>query len=370
MASRKIINFSPGPAKIPEQVLERAQKELLSYQNTGISVMEMSHRSADFVKIISHAENTLRELLHIPDDYQVLFLPGGGSGQFAGIAMNLMGLKESRCADYVITGTWSAKAAKEAEKYGKVHLVFPKRDKYHDIPDMSTWKLNPDASYVHYCANETVHGVEFEFIPETNGVPLVCDMSSNILSRPVDISKFGVIYAGAQKNIGCAGVTLVIIRQDLIGYDMPECPSILSYKVQAGNNSVYNTPPTYSIYIMGLVFDWLVEQGGCEAMAKRNLEKVKLLYDLIDASKGFYHAPVHHTCRSRMNTHLRISSADGAVDEKLEKEFIDEAAKKGMIQLKGHRSIGGLRISLYNAINVDEVRTLIDFMREFQEKHQ
>merc|ERR1712179_147911 len=288
MESKKVINFAAGPAKLPEQVLEKAQKEFLNYAGTGVSVMELSHRGADFSKILNDAENTLREVMDIPDNYKVIFLQGGGNGQFAAVPLNLMGLKESKSADYITTGSWSAKAAKEATKYGKVNLVLPKVDKYTTIPDESTWTLNPEASYVHYCANETIHGVEFQFVPDTKGVPLVADMSSNILSKKIDVSKFALIYAGAQKNIGCAGVTLVIARDDMIGHALPECPTFLDYKIQAGANSCYNTPPTYSIYIMGLVFAWVKNQGGAEAMEQTRNKKSEALYNLIDGSNGFY----------------------------------------------------------------------------------
>ncbi|CAG08612.1 unnamed protein product, partial [Tetraodon nigroviridis] len=242
---KQVINFGAGPAKLPPTVLRQAQKELLTYGDTGISVLEMSHRSSDFNQILNRTKNLLRELLNIPDNYQVMFLQGGGSGQFSAVPLNLMGLKADRCADYLVTGTWSSKAAKEAEKYGKVNVVHPKLDSYTKIPDSSSWTLNPSASYVYYCCNETVHGVEFNFIPETNGVVLVSDMSSNFLSRPVDVSKFGLIYAGAQKNVGCAGVTVVIVREDLIGHALKECPIVLDFKVQAENNSLYNTPPCF-----------------------------------------------------------------------------------------------------------------------------
>jgi len=367
-APRKIINFAAGPAKLPEPVMKQAQEELVCYKNTGISVMEMSHRSADFSKIINSTEASLRELMDIPDNYKVLFLQGGGTGQFAAVPLNLLGLKEACTADYIVTGSWSAKAAKEAEKYGKVNLVLPKTTKYTDIPDQSQWTLNPEASYVYYCANETVHGVEFQFIPETNGVPLVCDMSSNILSRPVDVSKFGIIYGGAQKNIGCAGVTVVIVRDDLVGHAIKQCPSILDYKVQVGNNSLYNTPPTYGIYMMSLVFDWLKEHGGVHSMETRNLAKSSAVYSAIDKSDGFYHCPLAQHCRSRMNIPLRIGSAEG--EEELEKLFLEEAQKRGMVQLKGHRSVGGIRVSLYNAISEEEAYTLVQFMQEFQQLHQ
>ncbi|XP_046560530.1 phosphoserine aminotransferase-like [Haliotis rubra] len=367
-SATKIINFSPGPAKLPEEVLEHAQKEMISYKNTGISVMELSHRSSDFLKIIDQAEKDLRDLLRIPDNYKVLFLQGGGTGQFSAVPLNLIKRNESGAADYIVTGSWSAKAAKEAEKFGKINRVLPKTDKYTVIPDQSQWKLNPDASFVYYCANETIHGVEFQFVPETHGVPLVCDMSSNILSRHVDVSKFGVIFAGAQKNIGCAGVTLVIIREDLIGHAMPTCPVIFDYKTQVGNNSLYNTPPTYSIYIMGLVFEWIQKQGGVEKMEKNAVAKSTAVYDLINQSNGFFNCPLDTKCRSRMNIPVRIGSMEGV--EALEKKFIEEATENGLVSLKGHRSVGGLRISLYNAVKVDEALVLVNFMKKFQQEHQ
>jgi len=363
--NRNIINFSAGPAKLPEQVLQYAQKEMLSHRDSGVSVMEMSHRSADFSRIITETEQSLRDLLDIPDNYKVMFLQGGGTGQFSAIPMNLMDLKPGQTADYIVTGTWSAKAAVEAEKYGKVNMVIPKTKKYTSIPDPSTWNLSSDASYVYYCANETVHGVEFEFVPETNGVPLVCDMSSNILTRPVDVSKYGVIIAGAQKNIGCAGVTVAIIREDLIGFARSYCPSILDYKIMSANGSLYNTPPTYSIYIMGLVFDWIKQQGGVIQMSKNSNKKSSLLFKAIDNSQGFYNCPVDSECRSRMNVPIRLGSIAG--DEDLEKKFLAEATKAGLVSLKGHRSVGGLRASLYNAMSVENVEKLAEFMTTFME---
>lgn len=366
MEATRVINFAAGPAKLPAQVIEKAQKEFANHEGCGFSVMEMSHRSAKFSKIINTAEANLRELMTIPDNYSVLFLQGGGNGQFAAVAMNLMNYKPSQSADYVVTGTWSAKAAAEAKKYGSVNIVHPKLSKYTEIPDQSTWELNPDASYVYYCANETVHGVEFPFVPETNGVPIVADMSSNILSKEIDVSKFGLIFAGAQKNIGCAGVTLVIVRQDLIGHAIPMCPTILDYKIQNGNNSLYNTPPTYSIYIMGLVFQWMKEHGGLHAIAEANKYKSTQIYNLCDTSKGFFHSPVDPSARSTMNVPIRIKGGD----DELEKLFIEEATKNGYLELKGHRSVGGLRVSLYNAVTREEVDHLIAFMKDFQEKHQ
>ncbi|XP_019954923.2 phosphoserine aminotransferase [Paralichthys olivaceus] len=368
MEQNPTINFGAGPAKLPQSVLLQAQKELISYSGSGISVLEMSHRSSDFSKILNKTESLLRELLNIPANYKVMFLQGGGSGQFSAVPLNLIGLKEDRCADYLVTGTWSAKAAKEAEKYGKVNIVHPKLDSYTKIPDPSSWTLNPSASYVYYCCNETIHGVEYNFIPETNGVVLVSDMSSNFLSRPVDVSKFGLIYAGAQKNVGSAGVTVVIVREDLIGHTLKECPIVLDYKVQAENNSLYNTPPSFSIYIMGLVLDWIKNNGGNAGMETLNKLKSSIIYDIINASNGFYVCPIDMACRSRMNIPFRLGKKDG--DEALEKQFLDGAAKRGMISLKGHRSVGGIRVSLYNAVTVEETQALATYMKEFLKEHQ
>ncbi|XP_069043429.1 phosphoserine aminotransferase [Lepisosteus oculatus] len=367
MEKKQIVNFGAGPAKIPPSVLLEAQKELIDYGGLGISVLEMSHRSADFTKILNTTENLLREILDVPENYKVIFLQGGGCGQFSAVPLNLIGLKEDGCADYIVTGSWSAKAAKEAEKYGKVNIVHPKLESYTKVPDPGSWNLNPSASYVYYCCNETVHGVEFRSVPETKGVPLVCDMSSNFLSQPVDVSKFGLIFAGAQKNVGCAGVTVVIVRDDLLGKALKECPVILDYQVQAGNNSVYNTPPCFSIYIMGLVLEWIKNNGSTTAMEKLSKEKSEMIYDIIDQSNGFYFCPVEVASRSRMNVTFRVGIKDG--DEALEKKFVDEASRLGMISLKGHRSVGGIRASLYNAITVDETKMLANFMKEFMKTH-
>ncbi|XP_033272564.2 phosphoserine aminotransferase isoform X2 [Orcinus orca] len=321
----QVVNFGPGPAKLPRSVLSEIQKELLDYKGVGISVLEMSHRSSDFSKIINNTENLVRELLAIPDNYKVIFVQGGGCGQFSAVPLNLIGLKAGRCADYVVTGSWSAKAAEEAKKFGTVNIVHPKLGSYTKIPDPSTWNLSPDASYVYYCANETVHGVEFDFIPDVKGAVLVCDMSSNFLSKPVDVSKFGAIFAGAQKNVGSAGVTVVIVRDDLLGFALRECPSVLDYKVQAGNNSLYNTPPCFR-------------------------------------------CPVEPQNRSRMNIPFRIGNTKG--DDALEKRFLDKALELNMISLKGHRSVGGIRASLYNAVTIEDVQKLAAFMKNFLEMHQ
>lgn len=369
MSANRVINFSPGPAKLPEEVMKKAQGEFVNFAGTGVSVMELSHRGAEFSKILNEAEQNLRELMQIPDNYDVIFLQGGASGQFSGIPLNLIGLKPGKTADYMVTGAWSAKAAKEAEKYGSVNLVFPKTKKYTTIPDKSEWTINPDASYLYYCSNETIHGVEFPYVPESyNDVPIVCDMSSSVLSHHIDVSKFGVIFAGAQKNIGPAGAVLLIIRKDLIGKALPGCPTVLDFKIQAGNNSCYNTPPTYSIYMIGLVFDWILKNGGLDVVQDRNLRKATCVYEAVDNSRGFYTSPVHPSCRSKMNVAVRIGGPDG--DEALEKAFLDEAGKKGMIGLKGHRSVGGIRISLYNAISLEESLSLVEFMRDFQTRHQ
>ncbi|KAM6930781.1 phosphoserine aminotransferase [Xenentodon cancila] len=368
MEQKQTINFGAGPAKLPQSVLLQAQKELVDYSGLGISVLEMSHRSPDFKKILNKTETLLRELLNIPDNYKVLFLQGGGSGQFSAVPLNLIGLKEDKSADYLVTGTWSAKAAKEAEKYGKVNVVHPKLDSYTKIPDSSSWTLNPSASYVYYCCNETVHGVEYNFAPETNGVVLVSDMSSNFLSRPVDVSKFGLIFAGAQKNVGCAGVTVVIVREDLLGHALKECPIVLDYKVQAQMNSLYNTPPCFSIYIMTLVLEWIKNNGGSAAMERLNKQKSSMIYDIIDASNGFYVSPVDTACRSRMNVPFRVGKKGG--DEALEKKFLDGASKCRMISLKGHWSVGGIRASLYNALTLEDTEALADYMKEFLKEHQ
>ncbi|XP_058491133.1 phosphoserine aminotransferase [Solea solea] len=368
MEQKRTIHFGAGPAKLPQSVLLQAQKELLDYSGMGISVLEMGHRSSNFDNIMDKSVSLLRELLNIPANYKVLFLQGGGSGQFSAVPLNLIGLKEDKCADYLVTGTWSAKAAKEAEKYGKVNIVHPKLDSYTKIPDPSSWTLNPSASYVYYCCNETVHGVEYNFTPETSGVVLVSDMSSNFLSRPVDVSKFGLIYAGAQKNIGCAGVTVVIVREDLLGHALKECPVILDYKVQADMNSLYNTPPCFSIYIMSLVLEWIKSNGGSAAMETLNKQKSSMIYDIINASNGFYVCPVEEACRSRMNAPFRVGKKGG--DDALEKEFLNGASERGMISLKGHRSVGGIRASLYNAVTLEDTESLAVYMKEFLKQHQ
>ncbi|XP_012260518.1 probable phosphoserine aminotransferase [Athalia rosae] len=359
-----VINFGAGPAKLPQKVLKDVQDEFLSYANTKISVVELSHRSSDFAKILEHAQSSVRDILKIPKNFHILFLQGGGTGMFAAVPLNL--LKKTGTADYIVTGSWSAKAAKEAEKYGKVNLVLPKTSKYTDIPDPSTWNLNSEASYVYYCANETVHGIEFDYIPEVGNVPLVADMSSNILTRPIDFTKFAVVFAGAQKNIGPAGVTLVIVRDDVLRNPMPICPTVLDFTVMAKDNSNHNTPPTFQIYVVGRVFDWVKENGGVEGMEKLAITKSKILYDMIENSNGFYYSPVTCNARSRMNVPFRI----GGDDEELEKAFLNGALARGMLQLKGHRSVGGIRASLFNAITIEDVKALVTYMEYFYRLHR
>lgn len=365
MASQRVINFSPGPAKLPQEVLERAQKELQNWNNTGISVMEMSHRSAEFEGIIKGVEQSVRELLKVPDNYKVLFMHGGALGQFSCIPLNLL---KSGTADYIVTGSWSLKAFKEAGKYGKAALVFPKADKFTGMLDPSVWTHSPDASYLYYCDNETIEGVEFDFIPDSRDLPLICDMSSNIFTRPVDVSRFGAIFAGAQKNAGCAGVTVLIIRDDLIGKPNSMCPLVFDYKQVCDNHSLLNTPSCYSIYIMGLVMDWIKRQGGVKEIQKVCDQKAKLIYDAIDASDDFYYCAVEKKYRSRINICFRIGGKKPS--DELEKKFLEAAAKRNMIQLKGHRSVGGIRASLYNALTLEDAQALADLMVEFMKLHK
>jgi phosphoserine aminotransferase len=358
----RVFNFSAGPAMVPEEVLQQAREEMLDWRGTGMSVMEMSHRGKEFVSIAAEAEQDLRDLLKVPANYKVLFLQGGASGQFAAIPMNLLRGKDR--ADYVNTGAWSKKAISEAKKYCKVNVAASgEASNFLAIPPQSEWKLDPNAAYLHYTPNETISGVEFHLTPDTGAVPLVADMSSTILSRPVDVSKFGLIYAGAQKNIGPAGLVIVIVREDLIGDALPLTPSIWDYKVQAEADSMSNTPPTYTWYLAGLVFKWLKKQGGLEGMAERNKRKADKLYSAIDNSGGFYRSPVEPSARSWMNVPFLLPSED------LEKPFLEQAKKVGLTTLAGHRSVGGLRASIYNAMPEEGVDRLIEFMQDFARRN-
>ena len=357
----QVFNFSAGPAVLPAPVLQQARDELVDWHGSGMSVMEMSHRGKEFMSIAATAEQDLRELLAIPASYKVLFLQGGATAQFAMIPMNL--LRGKTAVDYIHTGEWAKKAIGEAKKFCKVNVAASSEDKgFTYAPRQASWKLDPQAAYVHYTGNETIGGVEFQWIPEVGSAPLVCDLSSSLLSRPLDVSRFGLIYAGAQKNIGPAGLTIVIVRDDLIGHAAPGTPSVFDYKIQADSQSMYNTPPTYAIYIAGLVFKWLKAQGGLQAMERVNIAKAGLLYDLLDAS-AFYSSPVAIDDRSRMNIPFRLR--DAALDE----EFLKQAKQRGLLQLKGHRSVGGMRASIYNAMPIAGVKTLVDFMREFEACH-
>ncbi len=356
----RVYNFSAGPAMLPEAVLQRAQAELMDWHGAGASIMEMSHRGKEFVSVHAEAERDVRDLLGVPDTYKVLFLQGGASAQFAAIPLNLLRGKSS--ADYVLTGSWGKKAIAEARKFCDVRLAASSEDqKFSSIPKFEQWALNADAAYVHYTPNETIEGVEFHWVPETGDVPLVADCSSTILSRPIEVGRFGLIYAGAQKNIGPAGVTLVIVREDLIGDVLPTTLSVFDYAQQAKADSMLNTPPTYSLYVAGLVFQWVKEQGGLSAMAERNERKARKLYAAIDGS-DFYRNPVDPSCRSWMNVPFVLA------DPALDRAFLDGATQAGLTTLQGHRSVGGMRASIYNAMPESGVDALIAYMVDFEKR--
>ncbi|HMX98862.1 MAG TPA: 3-phosphoserine/phosphohydroxythreonine transaminase [Agitococcus sp.] len=355
-------NFCAGPAALPEAVLKQAQAELVDYQGKGLSVMEMSHRSADYVAIAEQAEQDLRDLLNVPSNYKVLFLQGGASQQFAMIPMNLLRGKTS--ADYVNTGMWSDKAIKEAKKFCQVNVVASdEANNFRAVPAFESWQRNADAAYLHYTPNETIHGVQFDFIPEVGDVPLVADYSSIILAEPLDVSKFGLIYAGAQKNIGPAGLVVVIVREDLLGQTIKGTPTMLDYKIHADNGSMYNTPSTYAWYLSGLVFKWLKTQDGLEKMAEINRRKATKLYAAIDGSGGFYANPVAIANRSMMNVPFTLA------DSSLDKAFLKEAEANQLLNLAGHRSVGGMRASIYNAVPEEGIDTLVSFMQDFAKRH-
>ncbi|UTW49477.1 3-phosphoserine/phosphohydroxythreonine transaminase [Bacterioplanoides sp. SCSIO 12839] len=357
----RAFNFCAGPAALPTAVLERAQQEMADWHGKGLSIMEMSHRSKEFVSVAEKAEQDLRDLMQIPDNYKVLFMQGGASSQFAMIPMNLLRGKSK--ADYINTGQWSKKAIAEAKRYCDVNIAATTEgNKFTSAPEQGELNLSADAAYVHYCPNETIGGVKFDYIPETGDVPLVADFSSAILSEEVDVSKFGMIYAGAQKNIGPAGLCVVIIREDLLGETIDGTPTMFNYTVAADNGSMYNTPPSYSWYLAGLVFEWLKEQGGVAAMAEVNQHKAQKLYDYIDGS-GFYANPVAKNNRSIMNVPFTLK------DDALDKTFLAESEAAGLLNLAGHRSVGGMRASIYNAVPEAGVDALIEFMAEFAEKN-
>ncbi len=353
----QIFNFSAGPAVLPKEVLAQARDEMMDWHGSGMSVMEMSHRGKEFMGIAAEAESDLRELLAIPQNYKVLFLQGGAHSQFSMVPMNL--LRGNKSADYLDTGIWAKKAIDEASRYCQVNIAGSSKDKnYTYAPSQDALKLNQDAAYFHFTSNETIGGVEMFWTPVTGDVPVVCDMSSHILSRPIDVKQYGIIYAGAQKNIGPAGLTIVIVRDDLIGETIAGTPTMFDYKVHADHESMYNTPATYGIYIAGLVFKWLKSKGGLPAMEKINIEKSTLLYDYLDAS-DFYHSPIAVENRSRMNIPFTLKEAS------LDEAFLKQAQQNGLLQLKGHKLVGGMRASIYNAMPIEGVQALIAFMKSF-----
>ena len=356
----QIFNFSAGPAMLPRQVLEQMQGELLEYGNAKASVMEISHRGADFMALAQKSEQDLRDLMNIPENYKVLFLQGGASAQFSMVPINL--LRGKKVANYAHTGHWSKKAIAEGKRYCEINICTNSSDNnYTNIDDFSNWNINPDAAYLHYTPNETIAGLEFDYIPEVD-MPLVADMSSAILSREIDVSRYGVIYAGAQKNIGISGLTIVIVKEDLIGNAMKNQPILFDYATQVNNDSMYNTPSTYPWYVAGRVFEWLKQQGGLSAMAKINETKAKTLYAAIDGS-DFYSNPVAKKYRSWMNVPFLLANED------LNSLFLQKAAENGLITLKGHRSVGGMRASIYNAMPQEGIDLLVNFMRDFEKEN-
>ena len=361
MANDRVYKFSAGPSMLPLEVLQRAGAEITNYNGSGMSVMEMSHRSKVFIKIFDETQAKLRKLMNIPEGYKILFLQGGATMQFGMIPLNLM--TGSGKADYAVTGHFANLAMKEAKKYGTVNIAASSEDKKHIyIPGQADLKLDPEADYFYYCSNNTIEGTEWQYVPDTGKVPLVCDMSSDILSRPVDVSKFGLIYAGAQKNMAPAGLTVVIIKEDLAGHEMPITPAIMNYKSMIDKDSMYNTPPCWCIYMLGLVLDWLEEQGGVAGMEKIKHGKAQMLYDAIDSSKLFT-CPVEVASRSDMNVTFRTGS------EELDAKFVKESIEAGFTNLKGHRSVGGMRASIYNAMPVEGVEKLVDFLRKFDREN-
>jgi phosphoserine aminotransferase len=358
----RVFNFSAGPAALPEPVLRQCAAEMMDWHGSGMSVMEMSHRGPQFMDIAAEAQALLRELLAVPANYKVLFMQGGAIGENAIVPMNL--LRGKTRIDFVDTGAWSQKSIQEAGRYGQAQVVASSAATGHDrIPPRSDWQLDPEAAYVHICANETIGGVEYFFTPDVGSVPLVADMSSNLLSRPVDVARYGLIYGGAQKNIGPSGLTIVIVRDDLIGQALPCTPSAFDYQTVADADSMYNTPPTWAIYVAGLVFRWIQERGGLEAMEAHNRAKAAVLYDHLDAT-DFYRSPVQRDCRSLMNVPFHLK------DKALDAAFLKGAEARGLVQLKGHRVVGGMRASIYNAMPIEGVRALVAWMQEFERAHR
>ena len=360
MTEKRVFNFSAGPSTLPVPVLEKAAKQMLNYENSGMSVMEMSHRSSSYLDIFQKTKDLLKKVMNVPDDYKIVFIQGGATQQFSMVPLNL--LKNGK-ADYIITGSFSKKAANEAKKYGEINIAYDGSvNNFKHIPTQDELKLDPEASYVHLCSNNTIYGTEWKYVPETNGVPIIADMSSNILSKPIDVSKYGMIYAGAQKNMGIAGLGVAIIKEELLQKVPAKTPVLLDYQLMIDNDSMYNTPPAYAIYVLGLVLEWIDNLGGLEVMEQRNIKKAKLLYDYLDSSKLF-RATVTGKDRSIMN----IPFVTG--DEALDKRFVEAAAEAGFSNLKGHRSVGGMRASIYNAMPEEGVAALIAFMRDFEKNN-
>lgn len=360
MEHQRVYNFSAGPSMLPLEVLERAGAEITNYRGSGMSVMEMSHRSKVYDKIFQDTRDRFRKLFKVPDNYHILFLQGGASLQFSMVPMNLMGLTGK--ADYAVTGNFSNIAYKEARKYGTVNLAASSEDQNHTyIPAQDQLKLDPDASYFHYCANNTIYGTEWQYVPDTGKVPLVCDMSSNFLSRAVDVSKYGIIYGGAQKNLAPAGLTIVIVRDDLLGHEMPMTPMMMGYKLMADKDSMYNTPPCWCIYMLGLVLEWLESKGGVEGMEKIKHAKAQLLYDVLDDSQLF-------TCAAQKGSRSDMNVTFRSVSEEMDAQFVAEAAAAGFVNLKGHRNVGGMRASIYNAMPTEGVEKLAEFIKAFEQK--
>ena len=361
MNDQRVYNFSAGPSMLPLSALERAGSEITNYRGSGMSVMEMSHRSKVFVQIFEETQDKLRRLMNVPEGYKILFLQTGASGQFSMIPLNLIG--KTGKADYAVTGNFSNLAYKEAQKYGQINLAVSSADRDHCyIPRQDQLKLSPDASYFYYCANNTIYGTEWDYVPETGNVPLVCDMSSDILSMPVDVSKYGIIFAGAQKNMAPAGLTVVIIKEDLAGHELPYTPLIMNYQTMIEKDSMYNTPPCWCIYMLGLTLDWVAEQGGLEGMEKLKWQRANMLYDTLDNSKLF-HCHAEKGSRSGMNVTFRTGN------EELDAKFVQEATAAGFVNLKGHRKVGGMRASIYNAMPVEGVEKLCDFIKAFDKNN-
>jgi phosphoserine aminotransferase len=360
----QVFNYSAGPAVLPKEVLAQAAAEMLDWHGSGMSVMEMSHRGPEFISIYEDAVRNLRELLNVPANYKILFLQGGGLGENAIVPLNLVGrVNKPATVDFVHTGIWTGKSIKEAAKYATVNVAASGESTgFTAVPPRADWQLTKDAAYVHICTNETINGLEYQFVPDVGDVPIVADMSSHILSRQIDVSKYGVIFGGAQKNIGPAGLTLVIVREDLLGHALPICPSAFDWKIVADHDSMYNTPPTYAIYIAGLVFQWLKKQGGVAAMEQRNIAKAKMLYDYLD-STDFYVNRVAQDSRSRMNVPFFLQ------DEALNGAFLEGAKAHHLLQLRGHKSVGGMRASIYNAMPLEGVQALVGYLKEFEQKN-